>query len=98
MPAAMRDRRLPALAGLVFLVVCAWDARADEPFNGTPAQIHSKGDPIGLRSADFDRDGDQDLMAATSSAGGEITWYENDDGSGTSWTDHTIALTIAAAS
>jgi len=38
---------------------------------------------------DVDGDGYMDVLGAASQAD-DITWWENDDGSGTSWTEHTI--------
>jgi len=40
-------------------------------------------------SEDIDGDGDMDVLGAASSAD-DITWWENTDGSGTSWVEHTI--------
>ena len=38
---------------------------------------------------DVDSDGDMDVLGAAAIAD-DITWWENDDGSGTSWTEHTV--------
>ncbi|MCD4847934.1 MAG: T9SS type A sorting domain-containing protein [Candidatus Aegiribacteria sp.] len=38
---------------------------------------------------DVDGDGDMDVLGAANGAF-DITWWENDDGSGTSWTEHTV--------
>ena len=40
-------------------------------------------------SEDIDGDGDMDILGAAINAD-DITWWENMDGSGTSWTEHTI--------
>ena len=40
-------------------------------------------------SADMDNDGDMDILGAAYEID-DITWWENTDGSGTSWTEHTI--------
>jgi len=40
-------------------------------------------------SEDMDNDGDMDVLGAAYYAD-DITWWENNDGSGTSWTEHTI--------
>jgi len=40
-------------------------------------------------SVDIDGDGDKDFLGASSSSD-DISWWENVDGSGTSWTKHTI--------
>lgn len=42
---------------------------------------------------DIDDDGDPDLAASLFS-GMQVVWYENAEGSGTSWTKHTIAASI----
>ena len=46
-----------------------------------------------LTVCDIDDDGDSDLAASLFS-GMQIVWYENADGSGISWTKHTIAASI----
>ncbi len=45
--------------------------------------------PLSVYSEDIDNDGDFDILAAGYYAD-DITWWENLDGSGTSWTEHTI--------
>ncbi len=58
----------------------SWTERTiDGNFRGT----HS------VYAQDVDGDGDMDVLGAAISAD-DITWWENDDGSGTSWTEHTI--------
>ncbi len=42
-----------------------------------------------VHSEDMDGDGDMDVLGSASTAD-DITWWENIDGSGTSWTGHTI--------
>ncbi len=45
------------------------------------------------QAADIDHDGDLDVIgAAQDPDSGEIAWWENSDGSGTSWSKHSIAL------
>ncbi len=48
-------------------------------------------------SEDIDGDGDMDVLGASLSLD-EITWWENVNGSGTSWTKHTIAAGFLGAS
>jgi len=40
-------------------------------------------------AADVDADGDMDVLGTSYSAD-DITWWENTDGTGTSWTEHTV--------
>ncbi len=53
-------------------------------------------------AADVDGDGDMDVLGAAYIAD-DITWWENTDGSGTSWTEHTVdgsfggAISVCAA-
>jgi hypothetical protein len=46
-------------------------------------------DPRSVYAADVDGDDDLDVLAAARYPN-DITWWENDDGSGTSWTEHTV--------
>ncbi|MFC1691821.1 NosD domain-containing protein, partial [Nanoarchaeota archaeon] len=49
-----------------------------------------------LRSADVDGDTDLDILGSASSAF-DITWYENDNGDASSWTENTINGTLIDA-
>ena len=52
--------------------------------------IYSSADfVLSVTSFDFDRDGDLDVASA-SFFDGYVRWYENLDGSGTSWKNHTL--------
>jgi len=42
-----------------------------------------------VHSEDMDGDGDMDVLGSASTAD-DITWWENTDGSGTSWTEHIV--------
>ena len=44
---------------------------------------------MSVYAADMDGDGDLDILGAGYYAG-EITWWENATGNGTSWTEHTV--------
>ncbi len=44
---------------------------------------------ISVHADDVDGDGDMDVLSAAFGVN-EVTWWENDDGSGTSWTEHTV--------
>jgi hypothetical protein len=45
---------------------------------------------------DFDGDGDTDILGAAQNSN-NISWWENDDGSGTSWTRHIITTSFGGA-
>jgi len=58
----------------------SWVARVISPsFNGAYA----------VSTADFDADGDIDVLAAAQ-VSDDVTWFENNNGIGTSWTVHTV--------
>ena len=59
----------------------------DRTFNGASS----------VYAADVDGDGDMDVLGAAYSAG-DITWWENTDGSGTVWVEHTVDGTFEGAS
>jgi len=46
-------------------------------------------EPYSLRAADIDWDGDFDILAAANNDN-EIVWWENEDGLGTTWTEHPV--------
>ena len=43
-----------------------------------------------VHSIDLDGDGDIDIIASTRGDYGKVLWFENIDGSGTTWTEHTV--------
>ncbi len=51
---------------------------------------------MSVSANDVDGDGDADLLGAAY-YGNDITWWENTDGTGTSWTEHTVAGNFAQA-
>jgi hypothetical protein len=59
----------------------------DGSFNGAAAAL----------AVDIDADGDLDVLGAAVS-GHDITWWENDSGDGSVWTEHTIDGTFLGAS
>jgi len=68
----------------------------EHTINGNYGQASS------VYTADMDSDGDIDVLGAASS-GDEITWWENINGTGTTWTEHTVggnfdgAISVQAA-
>ncbi len=52
--------------------------------------------PYCVYSEDMNGDGDMDVLAAAS-GGYNITWWENDNGSGTSWIEHTVDMEFTLA-
>ncbi|HNT88484.1 MAG TPA: FG-GAP-like repeat-containing protein, partial [Candidatus Hydrogenedentes bacterium] len=69
----------------------------------TASALRDDAYPVFLKSADFDADGDADLFASfnrlttPAAANGQVVYYENMDGAGTSWTQ-TLLPTGAAGS
>lgn len=75
----------------VALAVCMPLAGAVEVPFATVAPV-STGTIVDARStriADFDQDGDMDVVAAAQTAG-VVTWFENTAGDGSAWTPHEI--------
>ncbi len=54
-------------------------------------------DAVDIQSTDLDGDGDADILVVSNQLDG-ITWWENIDGSGTSWTEHNITEEFNGAS
>jgi FG-GAP-like repeat len=52
--------------------------------------------PHSVYSADMDGDGDMDVLGAARSSK-DITWWENTEGDGTAWTEHTVDGEFAGA-
>ena len=65
--------------GTLLLMRSIMEHTIDGSFNGA----------VSVYSEDIDNDGDMDVLGAAMNAD-DITWWENLDGSGTSWTEHTI--------
>ena len=68
--------------------------------NGTIWSKHTIDDAFdttaSVHAADVDGDGDIDILGAAESDR-EITWWENTEGNGTIWDEHTISNTFAGA-
>ena len=56
----------------------------------------SFGRPLSVWAADVDGDGDLDVLAAGFDAA-DVTWWENLNGLGSSWTEHTIDASFSGA-
>jgi len=61
----------------------------DIPFTSEHLVEGDFDDVRSVYSADIDGDGDLDILGAAYLED-DITWWENTDGSGTSWTDHLV--------
>jgi len=85
--------RMPTLA-VLFLVLLALPATALEvPFsNGTDIDS-STNRGFSTFPADIDGDGDLDVLSAVSTPGSTLSWWEN-NGSGSSFTEHPIASAV----
>jgi hypothetical protein len=54
-----------------------------------PIADGSFGGAASVYAADIDGDGDLDVLGVASTAG-DVIWWENDDGDGSAWTEHTV--------
>ena len=74
--------------------------RRNEDGTGTAWTTHVIDDyvngPNSVAAADLDADGDMDVLAAVM-YWGDITWWENVDGAGTSWAEHAIDTDFGGA-
>ncbi|MFC1704869.1 LamG-like jellyroll fold domain-containing protein, partial [Nanoarchaeota archaeon] len=71
---------------------------ASDEVMGTVENVvnESAGDVNDIYSVDIDGDGDLDILSATY-GGDHITWWNNTNGDGSGWTNHTINGTFDAA-
>ena len=53
--------------------------------------------PSFISAGDLDGDGDMDVVGGSVSSNEEITWFENDNGDGSSWTAHTVATSFGSS-
>ena len=66
----------------------SWTHRSVASFTSYPS----------ISSADLDHDGDMDVIGAARGNINDLAWWENIDGSGINWTEHTIPSSIQEAS
>jgi len=52
---------------------------------------------LSVYAEDVDGDGDTDVLGAAGGSTDDITWWENTDGTGTSWTEHTVDASFDGA-
>ena len=62
---------------------------AEIPFSARKQVTESLSGAVAIHAADMDRDGDLDLVGASQDSN-DIVWMENADGTGESWTGHSI--------
>jgi len=78
--------------------VCWWENTDGSGVNWSEHVIDADfNGPRSVRACDVDSDGDMDVVGGASS-GEEICWWENLDGSGTSWAENIVKTSFWAAS
>ncbi len=78
---------LLGLAGLAVLPAAALEV----PFDNGTVIDSSTNRGFSTQMADLDGDGDMDALSAVSTPGNTVSWFENTNGLGTAFSEHTIA-------
>ncbi len=87
----MQFERVSTYVLLWTLFACVAGITEAQPLNFERHMVDESSDTwIAFDLADFDGDGDFDLLIADGARGGPLLWYEN-DGSGMGWTRHLLA-------
>jgi hypothetical protein len=75
-----------------------WWENDQTPNDGgwTSREVATGNSWMGLLPVDLDGDGDLDLAATESSGVDEVSWFENQNGLGTSWAEHPITSSLVS--
>ncbi|MBW2256991.1 MAG: VCBS repeat-containing protein [Deltaproteobacteria bacterium] len=84
-----QDTDLDVVIGVEFGQLLVWGENVSQGASWTEHTIASDVDYFSVDAADMDGDGDVDVVGGAHQGNGEVFLYEN-DGSGTSWTTHTV--------
>ncbi|MDY6968558.1 MAG: FG-GAP-like repeat-containing protein [Spirochaetota bacterium] len=81
--------------------IVLWKNNGDGSFNNSINIIDRLGNPTCIYTSDIDGDADLDVVSSSTDSSGyteNICWFENDNGTGDSWTTHVIDYTFEGAS
>ena len=84
------------VAALAWLALAGTAAAGEVPFAPAAAIDTTFGGAFAVELADLDGDGDLDAVGAAAGSG-EVSWWENVAGDGSTWTEHTIDLAFSDA-
>jgi hypothetical protein len=75
-----------------------WENTTGDGTSWTEHLVGSTGaDPVSVYTADVDGDDDLDVLTVATEPANEVSWWENDSGDGTSWTQHTVGGSFIGA-